>query len=51
MILPEASLPMLDPRAEMVTYQANTSALVDGVVNWDKTDLYGVLNTVCVRVT
>lgn len=39
MILPEASLPAVDPRAERVTYQARTSALEDGVVIWDNMDL------------
>lgn len=39
MSLPETSLPRVEPRAEVVTYHANTSALVDGVVSWDNTDL------------
>ena len=39
MIRPDASLPKLEPIAEIVTYHARTSALVLGVVSWDSTDL------------
>lgn len=40
MILPDTSLPILEPSVAVVTYQARTSALVEGVVNCDRTDLW-----------
>ena len=39
MILPDASLPRLDPSVAVVTYHARTSDLDFGVVSCDKTDL------------
>ena len=45
MILPDASLPMLEPRVEVVTYHARTSARIEGVVSCDKTDLCHCQNT------
>ena len=35
---PDTSLPIADPSVENVTYQASTSALVCGVVKWDRID-------------
>lgn len=39
MIRPDASLPMLEPSVDIVTYHANTSARVVGVVSCERTDL------------
>jgi hypothetical protein len=38
MTRPEASLPILEPSVEVVTYQASTSARVDGVVSCEMID-------------
>lgn len=48
MILPDASLPRLEPSVDVVTYHARTSDLVVGVVSCDTIDLR--LSVMTIRV-